>query len=97
MRFLWAQNSQEEDWGILLIDARNNFNEENRTEMFWAVRNEWNSGTQFNFNCYRLWAPLMVPNTEDRSGHLLLSKEDVTQWDPLAMIAYGTGVLPLIR
>ena len=27
MRLLWAQYSQEEDWGFLLIDARNTFNE----------------------------------------------------------------------
>ena len=33
MRLLWSQNSQEEDWGFLLIDARNAFNEENRSAM----------------------------------------------------------------
>ena len=38
MRFLWAQHSQEEDWWFLLIDERNDFNEENGKEMIWAVR-----------------------------------------------------------
>ena len=33
MRILWAQHSQEEDWGSLLIDAWNDFNEENNTAM----------------------------------------------------------------
>ena len=33
MHLLWAHNSQEEDWGFLLIDAQNTFNEENRTAM----------------------------------------------------------------
>ena len=93
----WAQHSQEEDWGFLLIDTRNAFNEENRTAMLWAVRHEWPSGAQFTFNCYRHWATLVVRNTEDGSGHFLQSKEGVTQGDLLAMIAYGIGVPPLIR
>ena len=81
--------------GILLIEVRNPFNEENWTAMLWAVRHEWPSGAQFTFNCYRHWATLVVRNTEDGSGHFLHSKEGVTQGDPLAMIDYGIGVLPL--
>ena len=38
MRLLWAQKSQEEDWGFLLVDAHSAFNEENRKAMLWAVR-----------------------------------------------------------
>ena len=49
----------------------------------------------FTFNCYRHWATLVVRNTADGSGHLLHSKEGVTQGDPLAMIAYCIGFLPL--
>ena len=39
----------------------------------------------------------MVQYTGDRSGHFLQIKEGVIQGDPLAMIAYGIGVLLLIR
>ena len=52
MRVLWEENNKEEDWGLLLTDARNAFNEENRTAMIWAVRHEWPSGAQFTFHCY---------------------------------------------
>ena len=74
MRVLWEEQSQEEDWGFLLIDARNVFNEENRTDMIWAVRHEWPSDLQFTFNCYRHWATLVVRETGDGSGHFMHSK-----------------------
>ena len=65
--------------------------------MIWAIRHEWPSGAQFTFNCYRHWVTLVVRNTEDGSGHFLHSKEGVTQGDPLIMISYGIGFLPIIR
>ena len=44
MRVLFEEHREEEDWGFLLIDARNVFNEENRTAMLWAVWHECPSG-----------------------------------------------------
>ena len=52
MRVLWQDHSQEEDLRFLLIDARNEFNEENRIAMLWAVWHEWPNGQQFTFNLY---------------------------------------------
>jgi hypothetical protein len=54
-------HQQEEDWGFLLIDAKNAFNEQNRTAiMLWNVRHEeWPSGARFVFNCYRHWSTLV--------------------------------------
>ena len=83
MHVLWEEHKKEEDWGFLLIDARNAFNEENRTAMLWDVRHEWPSGPQFTFNCYRHWATLVVRDIGYGSGHFLHSKEGVTQGDPL--------------
>ena len=97
MRVLWEEHTQEEYWVFLLIDAWNEFNEESRTAILWAVLHEWPSGAQFTFNCYRQWATLVVRETGDRSGHFFNSKEVMTQGGPLAMIAYGIGVLPLTR
>eukprot|EP00957_Ditylum_brightwellii_P140701 10717563-Ditylum_brightwellii.AAC.1 len=41
MRQLWDDNSEEDSWGILLVDARNAFNEINRRAMLWSVRHLW--------------------------------------------------------
>ena len=63
--------------------------------MLWAVWHEWPGGVQFTFNCYHHWATVVIRNTLDGSGHFLHSKEGVNQGDPLAMIAYIIGFLPL--
>ena len=96
MQHLWKQMKLEEDWGFLLIDARNAFNELNRTAMLWAVRHEWPSGARFAFNCYRHWGILVIRDF-DGTCTLIFSQEGVTQGDPLAMILYGVATLPLIR
>ena len=93
IRVLWEEHQNEECWVFLLIDVLNMFNEENRTAMLWSLRHQWPSGAQFTFNCYRHWSTLVVPDTGNGSGHLLHSKEGVTQGDPIAMIGYGIGVL----
>ena len=95
VRLMWQQYAQEEDWGFLLIDACNAFNEENRTVILWEVRHECPSGARFVFNCYRHWATQVI-----RAGNgtlrLLYIKEGVNQGDPLVMVAYRLGILPLI-
>jgi hypothetical protein len=96
MQHTWEANKAEEEWGYLLIDAKNAFNEQNRTAMLWTVRHEWPSGARFTFNCYKHWATLVI-RSNDGTGTFLYSKEGVTQGDPLSMFAYGIGLLPLIR
>ena len=72
------------------------FNEEKLKSMLWAVRFEWLGGARFAVNCYHHWSTLMV-RAGDGMGHFLFSKEGVTQGDPLVMVAYGLGILPLIQ
>ena len=92
---LWQQHSQEEDWGFLLIDARNSFNEDNRTDMLWEVRFECPYGARFVFNCYCHWATLVI-RVGDGTGHFLFRKEGVNHGDPMDMVVYGLVILPLI-
>jgi hypothetical protein len=95
-KLLWQEHSQEEEWGFLLVDARNAFNEGNRTLMLWTIRHEWASGARFIFNCYRHFAMLVI-RTGSELFLSILSKEGVTQGDPLAMVMHGVGLLPLVR
>jgi hypothetical protein len=78
------------------IDARNAFNKLNRTVLLRTVRHEWPSGARFTFNCYKHWTILVIRGNGG-TGVFLSSKEGVTQGDPISMVAYGIGVLPLIR
>ena len=73
VRILCQQHAQEENWGFLLIDARNAFNKENRTAILLEVRHEWPSGARFVFNCYRQWATLLI-SEGGGTGHLLHGK-----------------------
>jgi hypothetical protein len=60
MQALWDLHKTEENWGFLLMDASNAFNEQNRIETLWAVRHKWPSGARFVFNCYKHWAVLVL-------------------------------------
>jgi len=46
MRQLWHEYEDEDEWGFLLVDTRNVFNEINRTVALWTVRHLWPSGVR---------------------------------------------------
>ena len=94
---LWEVHQHDDDWGFLLVDARNAFNEGNRISFLWTIRHRWPAGARFTFNCYRHWAQLLVRSVDGEAGTILFSKEGCTQGDPLAMIVYGIGMLPLVE
>ena len=97
MNHMWKSLEDEESVGFLLVDARNAFNELNREVMLWVIRHEWPQGARFVFNCYQHWAILLVRGNKHGAAFIVYSQEGVTQGDPLAMVAYGIGILPLIR
>ena len=65
MRLLCKQQLPEDYCRLLLIDAFNSSNEDNRTTLMWEVRQECLIGIQFTFNCYRHWATLVI---QDEGG-----------------------------
>ena len=74
----WTECNEEDDWGVLLVDARNAFNEGNRIKMLWTVRHLWPAGARFAFNCYRHWSTLIFRGKDGNSTSILQSKEGVT-------------------
>jgi hypothetical protein len=92
----------QHEWGLLLINAKNAFNEGNWMKMLWTIQHKWPSGAHFMFNCYKHWGTLPVPvvlrgKHNLKHGVFLHSKESVTQGEPLSMFAYGLGILPIIH
>jgi hypothetical protein len=65
-----------------------------RKAMLWTVRHRWANGAQFSFNCYRHSAQLILRRRGEPCT-VLLSKEGVTQGDPLSMVLYGITLTPL--
>ena len=53
----------------------------------------WPHCARFIFNTYRGWPVLVMLSMSD----YILSKEGVTQRDPLSMYVYAIGTLPLIQ
>ena len=96
MQHLWGLHQHDDDWGFLLIDAKNAFNEQNQTAMLWAVRHEWSLGASFVFNCFWHWSTLVLRGSNE-TAEFIFSKEGISQGDPRSMFAYGLGLLPLIR
>ena len=49
-KVLWQGHSHKEEWGILVVDARDVFNEGNRMLALWTIRHEWVSGSRDLFS-----------------------------------------------
>jgi hypothetical protein len=101
MREQWeklADETHEDGYGMLLVDASNAFNALNRAAALWNARQQWRSCARFLFNTYRSYSLLVIRSSAaPGTGTIMLSREGVTQGDPLSMFMYGIAILPLIR
>ena len=80
-------------WGVLLVDTKNAFNSISREAALWNSRVLWPRCSRFLFNTYRGYTALVVHGSDE----FLYSRDGVIQGDPLSMLLYAIGLLPLIR
>eukprot|EP00957_Ditylum_brightwellii_P133176 10153999-Ditylum_brightwellii.AAC.1 len=71
MNHLWDKHGEEENWGVLLVDAKNAFKQINHRVMLWDVQHLWSVGSRFTFNTYQHWRKLVLRGQDD----LVYSKE----------------------
>lgn len=81
------------DWDVLLIYASNAYNSLNRISMFLYVRNLWPRCARFVSNTYRGWPVLVMRGMLN----FILSREGITQGDPLFIYVYAIGTSHLIQ
>jgi len=87
------QESCEDGFRLLLMDAANAFGSLSRSAALWNARVLWTRCSRFLFNSYRGYALLIIKGT----SVTLLSKEGVTQGVPSSMKLYAIGLLPLTQ
>ena len=83
-------NAEETD-AILLVDARNAFNNLNRRAALFNVNRLCPAIGKILINTYRSAADLYV------GGEIVKSQEGTTQGDPLAMAMYAIATIPLLK
>ena len=83
---------EEENDGLLLIDASNAFNAMNRSVLLHNIGYICPPMAMYVRNCYRRPSRLFIAG-----GGEVASSEGTTQGDPVAMSAYGVGITPLFE
>ena len=62
--------------------------------MMWTVQHHWPVGARFVLNFYRHWVQLLLRQPGEPPVKIL-SREGVTQGDPLSMVLYRITFAPL--
>ena len=87
--------AQEDNDGILLIDADNAFNRVNRAVALWNVQYICPAMKFVLINAYR--EPTRIFMRDDNVSFEFLSQEGTTQGCPLAMAMYALALVPLLK
>ena len=88
-------NSSTENWGFLLVNTKNVFNEINRIVMLCMVRDLWPYRAHF-FNYYSNWSLIVLHNGYGAAS-FLRNREGAIHGGALAMVTYGIDILLLIK
>ena len=73
-------------WGLLFVDATNAFNSVNRVAALWNARVLWSRCSRCLIKTYCGYVSLLLQDCSEG----LLSREDVTQGDPLSIEKFAT-------
>jgi hypothetical protein len=93
----WDKLCDTADFGSLLIDAKNAFNEVNRYLALWNIRHLWPSASRYMHNLYKHQSTLLVRDSLAGECHRLDSAEGMVQGCPMAMLGFAVGLLPMVR
>ena len=85
----------ESGYGLLLVDARNAFNELNRYNMLWEVYHRCPPLAKIAFNRYRHHSLCILRNEMGEDPTIIACKEGITQGCCLSMVCYGIALMPL--
>ncbi|MGL4351554.1 MAG: reverse transcriptase domain-containing protein [Plesiomonas shigelloides] len=96
-RQYWETQADEPNFGFLQIDAKNAFNELDRTMMLYVTRYLWPKGARYVYNCYKHWSVVLFLDTTSGTATKIYSATGVVQGCPLSMYLYSLTTVPLIQ
>ena len=95
-RHHWEAQASEPDYGFLMVDAKNAFNELDRNMMLYVLRYLWPQGARYVYNCYKHWSLVLYHDSTAGTAFTLYSATGVVQGCPLSMYTYALTLVPLI-
>ena len=93
----WDAQADQPDFGFLQIDAKNAFNELDRTMMLYVTRYLWPHGARYAYNCYKHWSVVLFHDPTSGIATKIFSATGVVQGCPLSMYLYSLTTVPLIQ